>query len=50
MNKRGNKGGWGFFFMGVGAGVILSSIIPSGVVIFIMALMLLILGLCLMRR
>ena len=50
MKNKSTKGGVGIFFMGVGSGVILSSIIPGSVVIFIMAVLLLGMGFCLMRR
>ena len=50
MQNKNKKGGFGLFFMGVGTGVILSSIIPGSVVIFIMAFLLLCMGFCLMRR
>ena len=50
MQNKNKKSSAGIYFMGVGTGVILSSIIPGSVVIFVMAVLLLCMGFCLMRR
>lgn len=47
MRGKGCK--WGYFIIGMSIGIILSAIIPKGVVIFVLALFLLGVGICLAR-
>ncbi len=47
---KGKGAGWASLVIGVSIGILLSVIIPSGAVIFILSLIILLLGCCLLKH